>query len=299
MQRKILYFINPISGTKNKNVLIERLSEKTTQQNIPFEIINTNKEGNYSFLKTKIKEDNITDIVICGGDGTVSTICSFLIGKNVNIGIIPMGSGNGLAYAAGISPKLNNALNIVFRGNTEVIDGFLVNEKFSCMLSGTGFDALVAHDFASVKKRGLFTYILKCFKYFFNSQTFRFTVEVNGQQIKTEAFFISIANSNQFGNYVTIAPMASLSDGLLDIIIVNKMNKLKLVYALIRQILMGKIASLSEENLNNKDIIYLQSESCNIYNHNLAPMHIDGEPVDTEEHIKIKIVKNAIRLIKP
>ena len=93
--------------------------------------------------------------------------------------------------------------------------------------------------------------------------------------------------------------MASLSDGLLDIIIVNKMNKLKLVYALIRQILMGKIISLSEGDLNNKDIIYLQSESCSIHNHDRAPMHIDGEPVDTEEHIEIKIVKNAIRLIKP
>ena len=166
MHRKILYLINPISGTKNKNVLIERISIKTTQQNIPFEIINTNKEGEYSFLNSKINEDNITDIVICGGDGTVSTISSFLIGVDVNIGILPMGSGNGLAYAAGISPKLNKALNIVFRGNTEVIDGFLVNEKFSCMLSGTGFDALVAHDFAGVKKRGLFTYIRKCFKYF-------------------------------------------------------------------------------------------------------------------------------------
>lgn len=299
IQRKILYLINPISGTRNKDVLIKLINEKTSLQNIPFEILHTNKEGDYRFLKNKIKEENITDIVIGGGDGTISKICSFLIGEDVNVGLLPMGSGNGLAFAAGISSNSKKALRIIFKGKIEMIDGFYVNDNFSCMLSGTGFDALVAHDFAETKKRGLTTYILKCLKYFFKTKTFRFTIEVNNSEIKTDAFFISIANSNQFGNYVTIAPMASLSDGLLDIVIVNKMNKLRMVYALIKQILSGKIINLNESKFTNKDIIYLQAETCKIKNHDIAPLHIDGEPAISSKYFEVRIAKKAIRLIRP
>lgn len=299
MQRKILYLINPISGTRNKEALIKLIGEKTSLQNIPFEILHTNKEADYRFLKNKIKEESLTDIVIGGGDGTVSKICSFLLDTEINVGLLPMGSGNGLAFAAGISSNLKKALKIIFKGKTEIIDGFYVNDTFSCMLSGTGFDALVAHDFAETKKRGLSTYILKCLKYFFKSKTFRFTIEVNNSEIKTDAYFISIANSNQFGNFVTIAPMASLSDGLLDIIIVNKMNKLKLVFALIKQILSGKIINLDGRKLKNKGIIYLQAETCKIINHDMAPLHIDGEPATSTKNIEIKIAKKAIKLIRP
>ncbi|MEI9935317.1 MAG: diacylglycerol kinase family protein [Ferruginibacter sp.] len=103
----------------------------------------------------------ITDIVICGGDGTVNKIAASLSGIEINIGIIPVGSGNGLAFAAKIPVNVNKALDIIFAGNASYIDACSINGSFSCVLSGLGFDALVAHDFAKQNKRGLTTYVKK------------------------------------------------------------------------------------------------------------------------------------------
>ena len=131
MQRRFIYFINPISGTKGKEALTTLIKEKTTAQQIPFEILPTNATGNYDYLIEKIKAENITDIIVCGGDGTVNQIGKALLNVDVNIGIIPMGSGNGLALAAKISKNANKALAIIFKGRTALIDCFYINEKFT------------------------------------------------------------------------------------------------------------------------------------------------------------------------
>src|SRR5450432_847220 len=102
MSRKIIYLINPISGTKGKSSLKAWIARKTTARKIDFKIFDTNAAGEYDFLKEVIQKERITDIVICGGDGTVSAVAAALIGVDINIGIIPMGSGNGLAFAAKI-----------------------------------------------------------------------------------------------------------------------------------------------------------------------------------------------------
>ena len=170
MQRSLLYFINPISGTENKQALVEFIHKETTIRKLYYQIVHTNKEGDYKYLPEKIKNENVTDVIICGGDGSVSQIASFLIHTNVNIGIIPVGSGNGLAFAAGIKRNFKKALQVVFDGHAQYIDGFTFNNKFGCMLAGLGFDAKVAHDFYEQKKRGLLTYILLCIKNFFCSK---------------------------------------------------------------------------------------------------------------------------------
>lgn len=149
--RKFIYFINPISGTKGKALVPEIINKITSGRGIPFEIEHTNAEGNYQYLPQKIAVEKITDVIICGGDGTVNKLADALQGIDVNIGIIPMGSGNGLAMAAGIPKRLDRALNIIFKGNAVYVDSFYINDQFSCMLCGLGFDAKVAHDFAKQK----------------------------------------------------------------------------------------------------------------------------------------------------
>ena len=114
MNRKFIYFINPISGTGGKTLLLKKIKERTLQQNIPFEIMHTNAAANYNFLKEKIAVEKITDIIVCGGDGTVNQLANTLQGQEINIGIVPMGSGNGLAYAAKIPKKTDRALDIIF-----------------------------------------------------------------------------------------------------------------------------------------------------------------------------------------
>ena len=299
MQRKIIYFINPISGTKDKTPALKIIAARTRQQNIPFEILHTNPQGNYFFLKEKIENEAITDIVICGGDGTVSQVASSLIDQDINIGIIPMGSGNGLALAAKIPKEIHKALDVIFTGKGRYIDSFFINDVFSCMLCGLGFDAQVAHDFSKQSSRGLGTYIKKTIENFITANPYPFEIVNKGKSFATEAFFISIANSNQFGNRFTIAPQASLNDGLLDIVIVKKMGKMRMLLAVIKQIMAGKINEHDEKTFHKKDILYFQTSQLIIYNLATAPLHIDGEPAYTAKKLVVKIIPDAFKLIQP
>ncbi len=297
MQQRIIYIINPISGTRTKKDLQQFIQEKTKEKKIHFHIFPSVASGDYSFLQSVIREEKITDVVIAGGDGTVSQVVSSLMKEDVNFGIIPCGSGNGLALAAKISKQPARALDIIFNGKPSPIDGFYVNKQFACMLCGVGFDAKVAHEFAQQPKRGLATYASLVSKNFFSISPYHFIVESNGLEFSKEAFFISIANSNQFGNNFTIAPKALLSDGLLDIVIVKKAAKPLLLYNLLKQIFAGKLQTV--ETSLDLPVIYFQTKKIVIKNTSNAPLHIDGDPAETPEELKIEIRKKCFRLIQP
>ncbi|HPH85253.1 MAG TPA: YegS/Rv2252/BmrU family lipid kinase [Ferruginibacter sp.] len=298
MQRRFVIFINPISGTQNKAGLKQLIQRRLDEQGFMHQFLETNAEADYAFLPTKIETENITDVIICGGDGTVNQVGASLLNVDVNVGIIPMGSGNGLAFAAGIPKNPGKALDVIIQGKAAYIDAFYINNIFSCMLCGLGFDAQVAHDFAKQSSRGLSSYIKQGIRNFFIARPYPFSIMIHGIEIKTQAYFISIANSNQFGNHVTIAPRASLSDGLLDIVIVNKMNKLNMVYALLKQVRLGKVQEVSQKGFHSKNIQYLQTSSLAIHNPSMAPLHIDGEPVATHKKFQVDIIEKAFRLIQ-
>ena len=297
--RNILFFINPISGTRNKLQLEKKIVKKCEEHHISFKILFTAADGNYSFLREQIKQDKVTDVVICGGDGTLSPVISSLLNVKVNIGIIPTGSGNGLAFTAKIPRSVDKALEIIFKGKTSCVDSFLINGKLSCMLCGIGLDAQVAYDFSLQKKRGLSTYIKQTFKNFLAATPYHFELKVHDETFKVDAFFICIANSNQFGNNFTIAPEASLSDGLLDIIVVKKMSKPRIIWSVFKQMKTGKIIAFEEKNFHKKNILYFQTGSLQIINPEMAPLHIDGDHAPTAKKFDIEILPSAFTLIRP
>lgn len=267
--------------------------------NIPFQVFPSVASGDYSFLHSIIKEQQVTDVVIAGGDGTVSQVIGSLMHCGVNFGIIPCGSGNGLALAAHIPKQPAKALELIFSGKPVPTDGFMINNHFSCMLCGLGFDAKVAHDFANQSRRGLATYVKEVVRNFFSAKTYRFSILHDGNQLVAEAFFISIANSNQFGNNVTIAPAASLSDGLLDIVVVMKQGKTGLLLQLIKQ-LRGKNKPVTGTiDIGKKRILYFQAVQLVIKNVSQAPLHIDGDPAETPDEVQVKVMKECFRLIQP
>lgn len=298
MSRKIIYLVNPVSGTAEKSSLKKLIENKTRAHQTDFEIRDTAADGNYSSLQKEIEHGGITDVVICGGDGTINKVIDKLRITAVVFGIIPMGSGNGLALAAGIPLNASQAIDLILKkGKPAAVDAFLVNGKFSCMLSGLGFDAVVAHDFAGRKVRGFLTYLKRTIFHFFRCHPYPFEITCEGKSLKTEAYFISIANSNQFGNSVTIAPRASLNDRLLDVVVVNKMNKLSLVIKLLWQIRAGKIMPANHSG-GIRGVYYFNAENLKIKNPALAPLHIDGDPEETDETIDIEIIPRAFPLIR-
>lgn len=299
MNRKIVFLANPISGTAKKDVVLKYIAETFKEKKIPFEILPTEPTGDYEFLRQKIQRENITDVIIVGGDGSVNQVVQSLHGEPVRFGIIPLGSGNGFAFAANIPKNLKKAIDIIIHGHAEAVDAFAVNDHFSCMLSGLGFDAKVAHEFATKASRGLLTYTQQSIINFFKAQPYQFEIVLDNFSFFTDAFFISVANGNQFGNNFTIAPKAILNDGLLDVVIVQKMNKAKLPFAILKQLRGNNKLQQLVEDITRKNVLYFQTRSITIKNLKYAPLHIDGEPIETAPEIKFEIIKDCFELLQP
>jgi diacylglycerol kinase family enzyme len=204
-----------------------------------------------------------------------------------------------VARTAGIPHSVDKALEVIFKGKTKRTDVFFVNNNLSCHVCGLGFDALVAHEFARQKKRGLHSYTRLSLKKFFSARPYSFNIETPEETFRTDAFLICIANSNQFGNNFKIAPAASISDGLLDIVILKKTSKPQIVFSFVKQILYGKVSVASSQKHDKKNILYFQTDRIKIENLQSAPFHIDGDPAQTDHHFSIEILPSAYRLIQP
>lgn len=295
--RHFLYLINPISGTRSKKNIRQLAESMTKSAGVEFSTLPSSPNGDYQYTREYIQKNNITAIIIAGGDGTVSQAVAALKDLGLPFGIIPCGSGNGLALAAGIPTDPAAAIELALKGECRPTDGFLLNEHFACMLCGLGFDAKVAHDFAHQPKRGLSNYVKMVLRNFFSARTWDFEITVKGKTFRTDAFFISMANSNQFGNNFTIAPKASLQDGLLDIVIVTKQHKLNVLLNTLSQ-LRGK-QPLQTDTMIDKDkaVIYFQTDSFSLKNLSSAPLHIDGDPADCPASVDCRILPGCFELI--
>lgn len=297
--RRIVFLINPIAGTRTKEGLEEFLANQCRQSGIDFMMVHSSKNTSADTLRVHLYDFKATDLVACGGDGTVNLAASAVAQTDVHLGIIPVGSGNGLARTANIPLKPSSAWKVILNGRLQDTDAFSVNNQFACMLSGIGMDAEVAERFAKSHRRGLVTYTTETLVQFFKSQPINFEIEIDGFRFYTDAFFISVANSNQFGNNVTIAPLASLNDGLLDIVVVQKMPKTTLPFALLAQLRHNHLMKNWVDKIGKHSILYLQASEVLIGNPRHAPLHIDGDPVPFSERIHFRIIPDAFKLWVP
>lgn len=305
MNRKLFYIINPIAGNGSRGSLRKQIEERTRKAGYDFECRDSAIDGNYDLIAHAIQSKGFTDIIIAGGDGTINQVVGALRYLELPFGIIPCGSGNGLARCAGLSTDPQEALDTIFSGSAMRTDGYTVNGNFACELTGLGFDGAVAHAYAQSATRGLNTYIRHAIKQFASAPSYRFIVRLFGQALSLDAYMITVANANQFGNKVTIAPYASLSDGLLDVVIVKKQHKLPLLWRAYRQLsgqnqpLRGEdiITSLSDKR-KQKDIHYWQVSAIEIENLDDAMIHVDGEATSRVEKAKIEIAPSVFQLIR-
>jgi YegS/Rv2252/BmrU family lipid kinase len=298
-QRRIVFLINPIAGTRAKHGLEAYLANRCSELGIEYMMVHSTKTTSPDAIRSHLYDFKATDLVACGGDGTVNLAASSVAHSSIPLGIIPVGSGNGLARTANIPVKPSKAFEVILNGTIQPTDAFSVNDTFACMLSGLGMDAEVAERFANNHRRGMVTYTTETLVQFFKSHPINFEVTIDGFTFFTDAFFISVANSNQFGNNVTIAPLASLNDGLLDIIIVQKMPKATLPFALLAQLRHNHIMQNWVEKIGKQSILYLQAKEISIGNPKHAPLHIDGDPVPFSDTVHFKIIPNAFNLRVP
>lgn len=222
--QKVCVIVNPFSGVRRKGLADFRalLEQGIDAERFRPEIMMTEYAGHAAQIAVGALLDGVRQFIVVGGDGTVNEVAGVLAGSDARMAILPAGSGNGLAHHLEIPVKLKQAM-AVFNGQKVLrIDTCNVNDRFFVSIAGIGFDARVARRFAKSNRRGFLTYARIVVREYFTYTPRKFKLVLDGKHIKSSAFFISFANSNQFGYNTRIAPNASLTDGLFDVCIVSK-----------------------------------------------------------------------------
>lgn len=287
----ILFVINPISGGKNKAgipALIEKRLDRTKfLTNYSF----TEYAGHASEIAEEAANKSFDVIVAVGGDGTINEVASKVMKYNKVLGIIPFGSGNGLARFLKIPLKPVDAIEIINGFNVKAIDSGLFNGKGFYNMAGIGFDAYISSVFAGDKSRGLTGYLKLGLKEVLNYKSQTYHLNIDGEEHTFKAFVISIANSSQYGNNAHIAPQASVTDGLLDICIIKEFSMLKLPKLAYEMISAATHKSNIVEIIKGKKVKITRLEE--------GPIHIDGEPFFMGREIEVSISPLSLNIIVP
>lgn len=289
--KKILFIINPVSGTKNKKEVIGLIENFLSDKNYFAEIIYSTHSGHATILAADAVKNNFELVVAVGGDGTVKEVAQSLTKTNAALGILPCGSGNGLARHLGISMKPAVALNQLKTGKLISIDTMQVNEHFSVNLSGIGFDAHVAHLFSKSSKRGLITYAKLAITELFQFKTQIYHLHFSGKTIRSDAFIIVFANAGQWGNNAKIAPTASLQDGLITIGILKKIPLWQLPVFVLR-LFKGELKETGY-------LSYFDTKEFSLNTEKPVRLHIDGEPVDEITALQVKVNLSSLTVMVP
>lgn len=285
---KMVLIVNPISGGKDKAKVIRTLENGLDPERYSWEIIPTQYAGH----GREIARDCAADIVVAvGGDGTVSEVAQGVAGTRKKLGIIPCGSGDGLALHLGISRTPRKAVRQLNRAEASVMDyGTVEGKPFFCT-TGVGMDAQVAWEFARAGSRGLKTYVQKTLSVWRNFQPETYRLEIDGESRTLPATFITVANVNQWGNNAVIAPEASVTDGLFDITILRPFRFWDIPGLALRL--------FSRSFTRSRKVLSLRGRRVVIHRETAAPAHFDGDPVGMGTDIHIDIHPSAVRVLVP
>lgn len=287
MTRRALLIINPISGTIPKDGLTERVRQRLAPAGFEIESETTRYAGHGGELAARAAAEGYYAVIAAGGDGTVNEIASALRSSQTALGILPYGSGNGLARHLYGSIDIDNALGIIVRDHVEACDYGTVNgTPFFCTF-GLGFDASVSREFAQLPTRGLGTYIVSALREYLKFSPTAYEIRTGEQTMNVKAFIVAVCNASQYGNNAFIAPKASIRDGLLDITIVHAGNPLTRAIAGV-ELFTGRI----DRNI----LIQTMRVRSAVIRHLPAPGHIDGDPRTMPETLDVMCHPADIRL---
>lgn len=291
--KNIAFIINPVSGNKESQsakrklpkLIMQLLDSEQWLPNIAF----TEYAGHATEMAHQYARMGFEAVVAVGGDGTVNEVARGLRDTQTALGIIPMGSGNGFANHLNIPTRPNKAIEMINHSEPISADYGLANGKLFVSTCGTGFDALIADHFAGSSKRGFATYLQNIVREVFAYQPQTYHLVGDGIDVTHKAFLITFANANQWGNDALIAPKASIQDGKMDIMLMSE-HALLGSASLALRLFTGSIDDSHFMDTIRVKEITLERES-------VAPFHLDGDPVDMEKDIHIRIVADGLRVL--
>lgn len=289
--KKILVLINPISGTNKKDSIPEIFENGFKDTEFDLDIQFTQRAGHASFLAAKAAKGGYYGVVTVGGDGTVNETASALCGTQTALGIIPNGSGNGLARHLRIPLDIEKAIAVVKENNISTLDHCTANSRpFFCTF-GVGFDAQVSENFAKRGKRGPLNYVRSALSEYLTYRSQRYKIVTPNGVITERAFIIACGNASQYGNNAYIAPNADITDGLIDVTVILPITPLDTA-------ILG-ILLFSRHIDQDTNIISFRTPSLTIERESGGIVHLDGEPVTMPATIDIRCHPRSLKAFTP
>lgn len=288
----IHFIVNPISGNGKHNITSTFLKNTFSSSEFKIEIDYT-KHKKHAIELTKAAVANTPDyIVACGGDGTINEVASCLIGTSIKLGIIPVGSGNGLASNLNIPRNFEKAVEIIRKGAVSTIDVGKINDHYFFSNTGIGIDALIIKKYEQSGNRTLIAYVKASLASSLEFKTRNTLLSFNDKKINAKPFLLFISNSNEMGYNMSLTPKASLNDGWLDLIIVPKLSfikKMALGYHVLRN---------SVEKFKKAEHALVQNLDIEVPDVTQLDAQIDGEShVLNTNKINVSIIKNGLTVI--
>lgn len=291
--RKITFIINPISGTAQKEAVPHLIKEELASEEVLYEIIYTQYAGHAKEIAQQKASEGVDVIAAIGGDGTVNEVASALVHTNTALGIVPCGSGNGLARHLGIPLEVRESIRLLAHGAIRAIDyGKINNDLLFFCSCGVGFDALVSWKFAHSPSRGFLTYVNIALKENFQYVPESYRIQTDdGHEFEQKAFVVACGNASQYGNDAFIAPKASVQDGLLDLTLIAPIRLVDvplLSYQLFNQLLD-----------HNEKTHTIKCRKVRIIREKEGALHYDGEPILAPKEIDIEVVPQGLLVLAP
>ena len=253
-------------------------------------IENTKHRAHAVTLARDAAADRYDYVVAVGGDGTINEVAQGLVGTDTAMGILPRGSGNGLARHFGIPAHLPDAIDTLFDSTTVRMDTLLINNRLSLNVSGIGFDGHIANLFAHEKIRGLLGYARLTLVEMLKFKEFDSELTIDGNTISIKVFIVAFANSSQYGNNFRIAPYASVSDGLFDLTLMKKVSLRNLPF----------IYSFWKGKLKKSELCdMLVAKKATVKTSYAVPYHIDGEPCGVADTFTIVLQPSSLSVLVP
>ncbi|MCD7899179.1 MAG: diacylglycerol kinase family lipid kinase [Bacteroides sp.] len=289
--KKIIFIINPKSGTQNKESIISQIDEIIDSDRFSWETVTTEYAGHATEIAAEAVVNNVDIVVAIGGDGTINEVARSLVHTNTALAIIPSGSGNGFSRHLQIPMETKKALDIINTGTIELVDYGKINGTSFFCTCGVGFDAFVSLKFAEAGKRGMLTYLEKTLQESLNYQPETYELETEDGTVKYKAFLIACGNASQYGNNAYIAPQATITDGLLDVTILEPFTVLD-------------VPSLAFQLFNktidhNSRIKTFRCKNLHIHRNSQGVVHFDGDPMMTGNDIYVEVIKEGLYVVTP
>lgn len=288
-KRRIQFIINPIAGGKDKTDFQDLVEKYLDPGEFDPHFYFTEYVSHGLQLAKDAVRKRMDLVVAVGGDGTINEVASGVLNSSIPLGIVPLGSGNGLARFLKIPIDPVKAIQRIASGKIRSIDSGQLNGRAFFNMAGVGFDALISNRFAENKSRGALEYMKVVLSEINRYKPKQYEIEIDGSSISREAFMISIANSPQYGNNAYVSPTASLQDGLLDVCIIKQFPLYQFPILIFH--LFSRTADQSEyvEIIKAKRIV--------INRKNNEPVHLDGEPYEYGEELLIEVLPHSLKVI--